>query len=351
MQSRRIVRAGGHGAPGHRGCGRAGRRRAGRTGRPGHERQPAQSVLAEQAERAGGRDRPAASERRSPRAPTTTSTWRPATPARTTRARSPPASASRASRSRPTAARPGRSRPTRGLSARGCLGAVGDDDPAVRAASRGRSARCPTTSSNDLVSDGDPARRLRAALPRRRALLVRNGSRLYYANLDLGDPGHARRSRARRRSPSRTRTTSTGATAGDNDALERPGDRQPPERRAVLRQGADLGRQRAVEPVLRQRLRLLRRLPRQRQRQPAAGRPRLARRRRDAGRSSRSRRRRTTSTAATASGAAGCTVRTDSRGVVYVFDFQFGFSATTAAAGPDPDDQVVRRRRALGRGR
>ena len=55
---------------------------------------------------------PAHPERRRPPAPTTRSTWRAATPGRTTTARSPRASACRASTSRTRRAAPGRSRPT-----------------------------------------------------------------------------------------------------------------------------------------------------------------------------------------------------------------------------------------------
>ena len=129
--------------------------------------------------------------------------------------------------------------------------------------------------------------------------------------------------------------------------LERPVHRQPPERRPVLRQGADLGRQRGVEPLLRQRLRLLRQLPRQRQglHEPAARGPDLARRRRRRGPRSRSRRPRTTHSR-NGFGRSGCTARTDSTGKVYVFVYQFA-SARRGRGRPDPDDHVRRRRRAL----
>ena len=57
-----------------------------------------------------------------------------------------------------------------GLSGRGCLGVVGDDDPPCEPG-EGPIGTLPNYAENDLVSDGDPARGLRSALRRRRALL------------------------------------------------------------------------------------------------------------------------------------------------------------------------------------
>ena len=106
-----------------------------------------------------------------------------------------------------------------------------------------------------------------------------NGQRLYYANIATNVRRANAGSTATRRSPSRARTMSPAAAAGDQDGVEAAGHRHQAEQRAVQRQGADLGRQRGVQPVLRQRLRLQRRLPRDRRRRAGAVRPQHRRRR------------------------------------------------------------------------
>ena len=154
-----------------------------------------------------------------PRARTTTSTWRRATPARTTRARSPTASARPGSPSRPTAARPWTQPTYTGLSARGCLGVVGDDDPPCEPATG------PDRHAAQLLRARPGLRRrpgggLRSALP--------GGGRFSYQRLapllrepDVGDPGHGavqwrrgdrRVPHRRHRRRDRRATTTPGAT-------------------------------------------------------------------------------------------------------------------------------------------
>ena len=176
----------------------------------------------------------------------------------------------------------------------------------IRAARRrpGRSAPCPTTPSTTWSPTA--IRRWRSG-PGRRAdggFSYANGSRLYYANLTSAIPGTAPFKGAEAIAVSHTDDVAAAAS-GSQRGVERSGDRQPPDLGPVLRQGAGVGRQRRVEPVLRQRLRLLRRLPRQRQRvhQPAARRPDLRATAATPGASTRSRRPPTTRRAATASAA------------------------------------------------
>ena len=171
-------------------------------GHAGHGGQPDDAVLAEQAERAGGRDRREQPDRSSSPAPTTTSTWRRATPVTRRPARSRPASASRGSTSPSTAAHSGRSRPTPG-GARGTASAPG---------ARARRTVGPDRHAAALLRERPglrrrPGGRIRAAPGRGRHVLV--GQRLAPVLLqpDLELPHRRRPSRVLRRSPSRTPTT------------------------------------------------------------------------------------------------------------------------------------------------
>jgi hypothetical protein len=217
----------------------------------------------------------------------------------------------------------------RGLSARGCLGAVGDTDPPCTPV-QGPIGTLPNYFENELVSDGDPAL---AFGPRYLGggRFSTTQSRLYYANLTSAIPGTAPFRGAEAIAVSHTDDIA-GAIAGDNAAWSDPviashqtgalfsdkeqiwadnaasspfygnayvcyaafrgngnGFTNQPLDALVSRDGGATWDQHQLTPAANN----------------TSGRNGFGR--------------------------SGCTVRTDSQGVVYVFDFQFGFSATTAA--------------------
>ena len=105
-----------------------------------------------------------------------------------------------------------------------------------------------------------PGARLRAAARTRTGFSWANGSRLYYANLTANFGAEARRDAFKgfeAIAVSRTDDVAARGGAATQSAWMRPGDRHEAVLDDVQRQGADLGRQRGQQPVLRQRLRLL----------------------------------------------------------------------------------------------
>ena len=217
-----------------------------------------------------------------------------------------------------------------GLTARDCLGVVGPDPGCT--ATTGPIGTLPNYAENNLVSDGDPAVAF-GPRPTSDGFSYAGGSRLYYANLTSAIPGTAPFKGAEAIAVSHTDNVALAAT-GDNKAWSEPviasrqtsalfsdkeqvwadnaasspffgnvyvcyaafrgngnGFTNQPLDVLTSRDGGDSWTQHQVTP---------------------------------ASNNTHSR---------NGFGRSGCTVRTDSHGVVYVFDFQFGFSATTAAAG------------------
>jgi hypothetical protein len=211
-----------------------------------------------------------------------------------------------------------------GLTARGCLGAVGDADPECTPV-RGPIGTLPNFDTAGLVSDGDPALAF-GPRPGPGGFGWGNGSRLYYASLASAVPGQA---------PFRgdeaitvSHTDDVGATWSAPVIASRQSGAQFSDKEQIWADNAAssrfFGNVYVCYAAFRGRGNGFTNQPlavlvsrdggaswTQRQVTPAAN---NIHGRNGFGRS-------------------GCTVRTDSTGRVYVFVFQFGFSATTAAPG------------------
>ena len=218
-----------------------------------------------------------------------------------------------------------------GLSARSCLGAPGPDPGCTP--TTGPIGTLPNYAKHDLVSDGDPAVAFGPQPAAGGGFSYANGSRLYYANLTSAIPGTAPFKGAEAIAVSHTDDVAAAARGANlawsdpviasrqtsalfsdkeqvwaDNAASSPffgnvyvcyaafrgngnGSTNQPLDVLTSGDGGDSWSQHQVTPATNN-----------------------TRSRNGFGRS-------------------GCTVRTDSHGVVYVFDFQFGFSPTTAAAG------------------
>lgn len=108
-----------------------------------------------------------------------------------------------------------------GLSARDCLGAVGSADPSCTPTADGPIGTLPKYYENGLVSDGDPALAFGPAPDANGHFSWANGSRLYYANLTSAQPGAAPFRGFEAIAVSRTDNVQSAA-AGNNSAWMAP---------------------------------------------------------------------------------------------------------------------------------
>ena len=219
-----------------------------------------------------------------------------------------------------------------GYSARDCLGAPGPDDECTPDPA-GEIGTLPNYFENGLVSDGDPAL---AFGPRPGAdgrFAWSNGSRLYYANLTSNFPGGEAFKGAEAIAVSHTDDVAAAA-GGANGAWSDPviASRQNSalfaDKEQIWADNASSSQFFGNVYVCYAAFRGVG--------NGSTNQPLMVLTSRDGG-SAWTQHQVTPATNNTSSrngfGRSGCTVRTDSNGVVYVFSYQFGFNATSAAAG------------------
>ena len=214
-----------------------------------------------------------------------------------------------------------------GLSARGCHGVVGDTDPACTPTT-GPIGTLPNYAEHGLVSDGDPALAFGPA-PGPRGFSYANGSRLYYANLTSAIAGQKPFNGFEAIAVSHTDDV-RGAAAGDESAWSDPVIASK-QNSALFADKEQLWADNAASSpffgnvyVCYAGFRSV----------PGKSQPLFVLTSRDGGETW-TQKQVTPATNNTASpngfGRSGCTVRTDSHGVVYVFDNQFFFNANGSA--------------------
>ena len=206
-----------------------------------------------------------------------------------------------------------------GLTARGCVGAVGDDDPTCEPR-RGPIGTLPNYAERNLASDGDPALAFGPRPDGRGGFSYASGSRLYYANLTSAIPGRVSPFKGFEAIAVSHTDDVASAASGNNAAWSAPviASRQNSalfaDKEQIWADNASSSPHFGNAYVCYAGFRSV----------PGVSQPLFVLTSRDGGRTWTQKQ--VTPAAANANsrqgfGRSGCTVRTDSRGVVYVFDY------------------------------